>query len=317
MDIKLRWRCCAPSSFRVPGVIERIFYLKGVALGACITEKMTGEGCEGPRITPYSTRIFQGLIYFSSYLIFAFLALFFYLLARILTLFFCRGKRQRVARYVMHLGARILVWGLRCVKFMNVNVNVKAQDESTCITSSHIVVANHPSMLDAIFILSVVPNGICIMKSSILKLPIISGFARLAGYILQSTGPGLIAASIEALEDGGTLIIFPEGTRSSQHGLGEFKRGASWIAAKTGLPVAVFGVRMTPVVLGRATPWWRVPRFPVRYEAVRIDTAKVEITGMAQNSEGFARNERSNVIQFTKWLEDRIGNWVSSERRLS
>ncbi|KAL8247773.1 hypothetical protein R6Q59_008989 [Mikania micrantha] len=55
---------------------------------------------------------------------------------------------------------------------------------------------------------------------------------------------------IEIVKNGGSVLFFPEGTRSKDGRLGTFKKGAFSIAAKTGVPV----VPITLVGTGKMMP---------------------------------------------------------------
>jgi 1-acyl-sn-glycerol-3-phosphate acyltransferase len=79
-----------------------------------------------------------------------------------------------------------------------------------------IVVANHPSMLDAMLLIAELPRGACIMKANLLLNPLLGPGARLARYVPNDSPHGMIRMSVTALQQGGQLVLFPEGTRT-QH----------------------------------------------------------------------------------------------------
>ncbi|MFU8806322.1 MAG: lysophospholipid acyltransferase family protein, partial [Bradymonadaceae bacterium] len=65
-----------------------------------------------------------------------------------------------------------------------------------------------------------------------------------AGYISNGDPETMIDECVQRLQSGGTMIIFPEGTRSKTHELLPFKDGAFRLAIETGadiLPMAVAG----------------------------------------------------------------------------
>ena len=145
------------------------------------------------------------------------------------------------------------------------------------------------------------------MKRALRSVPIISGFARRAGYIPYSEVPELIQAATAELRRGGVVIVFPEGTRSPLGGCGPLQRGAVRIVLEAGAPLEVFGVRMQPVVLGRGLPWWRPPRLPILYQVVRLDSVQFEI----DPSEEAPERIRAESVKATQWLEERLKSWVS------
>ena len=108
---------------------------------------------------------------------------------------------------------------------------------------SHIVVANHPSKLDVVFLISLIPNADCIVRGSLTKT-VLAGVIRQL-YIVNSKGTEeMMELSKASLDTGTNLIVFPEGTRTPRHGTNPYKRGAAQIALKTGhdiLPVYIGG----------------------------------------------------------------------------
>jgi 1-acyl-sn-glycerol-3-phosphate acyltransferase len=77
-----------------------------------------------------------------------------------------------------------------------------------------VVVANHPGLLDAVFLLSELPSAVCVMQASLTRNPAFSGAAQLAGYIRNDQGAEMIRECVRKLQAGDNLLIFPEGTRT-------------------------------------------------------------------------------------------------------
>lgn len=100
-----------------------------------------------------------------------------------------------------------------------------------------IFVANHPSLVDAIFLVGLLPPVACIMRANLLHNPILGGGARLAGYVTNESGAALVRQAAAMIASGGNLLIFPEGTRTSSSQLHPFKHGFALIAVRTNAPV--------------------------------------------------------------------------------
>lgn len=97
---------------------------------------------------------------------------------------------------------------------------------------SKIIVANHPSMIDVVCLISLVPNADCIVRGSLAK-SVYSGVIRQL-YIVNSLGyEEMIDLCRKSLATGTNLIIFPEGTRTPRHGTNQYKKGAARIAIDT------------------------------------------------------------------------------------
>jgi 1-acyl-sn-glycerol-3-phosphate acyltransferase len=193
---------------------------------------------------------------------------------------------------------------------VDVSVDLTLHSEKACDRAT-VVVANHPSMLDAMLLMTVYPNAVCIMKQSLMRLPIISGFASLARYIPQADTPELLSAACGVLREGGSIVIFPEGTRSPKGSLGELKRGAARIAVEEGVPIDVFALSMDPVVLGREASWWKPPGERVRYRAVRIESG---LTASDASLRGNPDEARAEAVRLTRSIEICLRNSLSCPR---
>jgi len=102
---------------------------------------------------------------------------------------------------------------------------------------SCIIVANHPSLLDVVMLLSIVPNADCIIKASLGRRNIVRNIVN-ALYISNSLDfDQLTAECTKSLAEGNCLIIFPEGTRTKTDGVLEFKKGAARISLASGTPI--------------------------------------------------------------------------------
>ncbi|MFZ0829081.1 MAG: lysophospholipid acyltransferase family protein [Verrucomicrobiia bacterium] len=131
--------------------------------------------------------------------------------------------------------------------------------------SGLIVVANHPGLLDAVLLVSLVPRAVCLMKGSLARNIVLSGTARLAGYIHNQSGLGLVKKCEERLKEGSNLLVFPEGTRTVGGELLPFKMGFALAAVLTRSPVQTVIIRAEGNCLGKGRPFFKRPAFPVRY----------------------------------------------------
>lgn len=92
-----------------------------------------------------------------------------------------------------------------------------------------IIVANHPSMLDFVYIMSLIPNSTCIVRGGLTKTPL-AGVIKQA-YITNTTSFDDLCLECKKVTDKGcNVIIFPEGTRTPRKGHNNYKKGAARIA---------------------------------------------------------------------------------------
>ncbi|MFI5315835.1 MAG: lysophospholipid acyltransferase family protein [Myxococcota bacterium] len=122
-----------------------------------------------------------------------------------------------------------------------------------------IVVANHPSLIDVVLIISRLPQADCIVASARAQNRWLRGSVRAADYIDNERGVAVVAEAARRLREGRTLVVFPEGTRSPEGGLGHFERGAAHIALATGLDMLPVEISVEPRMLMKGQPWYHVP----------------------------------------------------------
>ncbi len=140
-----------------------------------------------------------------------------------------------------------------------------------------VVVANHPSLLDAVVLVSCLPNAVCIMKAGLMHNLLLGAGARMARYIVNDAPLPMIRSAINELRDGACLVIFPEGTRTSTPPVGPCAATAGVIAARAGVPVQTLLIEMSTPYLGKSWPLWRPPRLPLEVRmriGQRFDTIK-------------------------------------------
>ncbi|MDQ4628957.1 lysophospholipid acyltransferase family protein [Janthinobacterium lividum] len=143
-----------------------------------------------------------------------------------------------------------------------------------------LILANHPTLIDTIFLMAYVKQADCIVKSDLWNNPFTGGPVRAAGYINNTGGAELVDACLASLERGNNLIIFPEGTRTPCNGEVVLKRGAANIAVRGRRDVTPVLIRCLPRTLGKGEPWWRVPARRAHFEiAVQDDLVIGEFTG--------------------------------------
>ncbi|RZL86575.1 MAG: 1-acyl-sn-glycerol-3-phosphate acyltransferase, partial [Variovorax sp.] len=100
-----------------------------------------------------------------------------------------------------------------------------------------IVVANHPTMLDALILIARLPRGACIMKAELQRNIFLGAGTRLARYIRNDSPRKLVKLAVQDLKEGGQLVLFPEGTRTTTDPVNPFRAGVTTIARLAGAPI--------------------------------------------------------------------------------
>lgn len=119
-------------------------------------------------------------------------------------------------------------------------------DDRIAAIRSAVVVCNHLSYLDPLLLIALLDRARTIVKPIFFSVPIFAWVIRSAGYFpAAATGKfaGLVLTQMESmaayLAGGGTLFIFPEGTRSRDGRIGTLHPGALKIARQCHVPIYV------------------------------------------------------------------------------
>jgi 1-acyl-sn-glycerol-3-phosphate acyltransferase len=124
----------------------------------------------------------------------------------------------------------------------------------------HLVIANHPTLLDVVFLMAFIPRAQCIVKHELWHHRYLGGVVRLCGYIPNNLEPAaLLDACKTSIDSGDNLIIFPEGTRSRPGEAMRFHRGFANIALLSEARIQLVTILCKPIMLLKGDPWWRVP----------------------------------------------------------
>ena len=132
-----------------------------------------------------------------------------------------------------------------------------------------IVVANHPSLLDAVMLVARLPRSFCVMKASLIRNPLLGPGARLARYIRNDSAFGMVRRAVAELKDGGQLVIFPEGTRTTRAPINPFRPGITLIAKLANVPIQTAFIDTDSPYLAKGWPLWRLPPLPIAF-SVRL-----------------------------------------------
>ena len=133
-------------------------------------------------------------------------------------------------------------WAKSYLKLAFLPVTVEGT-EKLDMKQSYVFVSNHQSTTDVFLIYGWLPSVFkWIMKQELRKVPFIGCGCAAAGHIFierQNKRHALesIGNAEQVLHDGVCVVVFPEGTRSTNGQVGRFKRGAFHIAQELQLPI--------------------------------------------------------------------------------
>lgn len=165
--------------------------------------------------------------------------------------------RRRRCQYLIHRLFRAYIRMLRL--FGLIDVAIEGGDRIRDLRGA-LVVANHPTLLDVVLLMALMPQAQCIVKKELWASRWLGGMVRGAGYIRNDMEPELLLEACRiALAAGDSLIIFPEGTRSAPGEPMSFRRGFANIATLLEAEILPVTIICRPLTLMKGQPWWSIP----------------------------------------------------------
>ena len=122
------------------------------------------------------------------------------------------------------------------------------------------IIANHPSLIDVVFLIGLMRDTNCVVKQSLWQNPFTRSPVRATQYISNDGSVDMLDNAAGALKEGQTLIIFPEGTRTRPGHAPAFHRGAAAIALRGAKILTPVVITVNPTSLTKAEPWYRIPK---------------------------------------------------------
>lgn len=182
------------------------------------------------------------------------------------------ARRVRISRFIVHHFFRFFIGLMNFVRVISYELHGLERLQRPGL----LILANHPSLIDVIFIISLIPQSGCVVKSALTRNPFTRAPVKAAGYITNDAGLALVDDCREALSRQETLVIFPEGTRTPLTGEVLLQRGAANVAIRCRKPVTPVVITATPRGLAKGQKWYKVPskrmHFVIRvHEDLQVD----------------------------------------------
>lgn len=159
-----------------------------------------------------------------------------------------------------------------------------------------VILANHQSSWETLFLYQLFYPVAPILKQELLKIPFFGWALRLLHPIAidrsnpRVAGKSLLTQGTQRIQDGYSVIVFPEGTRSAPESLGRFSKSGTKMALLAGVPILPVAVRT-----GHCWP----PRRFLKYSGV----VEIEI-GEAMQADGRDANAWTAAIE--NWMRNRL-----------
>lgn len=168
---------------------------------------------------------------------------------------FERQRSRRLARAVVSRGLRGFVGFMRAVGVLR----YVFVGQEKLGRPGQIIIANHPTLIDVVFLLGFTPGATCIVKAGLFRHLVTRGAVNAAGYIPNAPTEAMIHAAEAALAAGEVLVIFPEGTRTVPGQPMQMQRGGANVALRAAQVLTPVFITCDPPTLSKNQPWYRIP----------------------------------------------------------
>jgi 1-acyl-sn-glycerol-3-phosphate acyltransferase len=165
-------------------------------------------------------------------------------------------SRQKSARAIVGwlFGAFIRIMSWLGVLTYTIEGMVKAPADD-----NHLIVANHPTLIDVVFLVWLFPQSECVVKEAVVRNPFMRSVVLAANYISNDDPLLLIGECVNRIKQGRSLILFPEGTRSVPGKERILKPGAAAVAVRSGASLLPVTFSCVPATLAKHEPWYEIP----------------------------------------------------------
>ncbi|WP_250535527.1 lysophospholipid acyltransferase family protein [Caballeronia sp. AZ10_KS36] len=208
-----------------------------------------------------------------------------------------RASKQRIIAGIIHAFFRALVAVLVGVRVMKLDVSgARALDRKE--QGAAIVVANHPTWLDVMVLLSLTPRACCVVKSAHWSNPFFWGVMRAADYVSNADPVELVEEGARQLARGYTMIVFPEGTRSpARNRLHDFSRGFAHMALQSRAPILPVLIDCDPPAFTKNMRWHDVPERAFHMRVSVLDAVGADALVTRDEPPALAARTLTNTLQ--------------------
>jgi 1-acyl-sn-glycerol-3-phosphate acyltransferase len=163
------------------------------------------------------------------------------------------GKHDKAYRFAK-LWGRMNVWAARVRVEIDGLENIDPKE-------SYILAANHQSWFDIFAAVGKLPLDLRMLtKQELFRIPVLGSAMLASGYIPVDRSDRRkafesMSAAAERIRTGASVFVFPEGTRSEDGVLQEFKAGAFIMAMKAGKPVLPVSISGSHGIIAKKGNW--------------------------------------------------------------
>ncbi len=209
---------------------------------------------------------------------------------------------KKIGRHAIMRGFRIYAWSLTFLRAYRLDLSAI---DSLRGGPSMILAPNHPSLIDALLLVTRHPNVVCVMKAELMRNAFLGAGSRLARYVPNESSLQMVKDSVAHLRGAGCLLLlFPEGTRTRELPINPLAAGVGLIAKRANVPVQTLVIETDSPFLSKGWPLFRRPTLPIIYR-VRLGERfepPENVAAFTDALDRYYRVELDGALQ-SRWLK--------------
>lgn len=208
-------------------------------------------------------RLYDYSVLYLGLLLLGLMSLAWTLIAGVLFLLLPSRLATRLGRRVISIAFRVYLFSLTLSRRCSFDLR---ELDSLRAEAPLIIAPNHPSLLDAVMILSRLPNVACVMKAGLMNNVFLGAGARLARYIRNEPIRRMVQQASHDFRHGSHVLLFPEGTRTTSAPVNTLKGSIALIARQARVPVQTVLIETNSPYLSKGWGLFRKPCMPIHYK---------------------------------------------------
>jgi 1-acyl-sn-glycerol-3-phosphate acyltransferase len=215
----------------------------------------------------------------------------------------CKNRTQQIARLRAHASTVARWWMGYCRRVGAIEVHMINAEP----LPPGLAVANHPSLVDAIWIIAAQPKICCVLKGDLQRAWLFRYLATHLDYVSNQDPELLLAEGCKRLKAGETLLVFPEATRTAPATLPQFRLGAGELAVRSQVAVHPIVIHKPGEYLSKGIPWHAFPDKKMHWEIVYHESVPPIVNATRRQA------RRRLTAQLNQFFQQQLSNTVVAQ----
>ena len=172
-------------------------------------------------------------------------------------------QHSKIKNYeILQKSWQFFIWLLKTLKIIELKIETLEQIKNI---KNSIVVSTHPSFIDIVILMSIIPHSTCFVAEKLARNPFFKGMVNLLFIIEVPTINEWLNSACDKLQDGLNVIIFPMGIRHRKNETPRIRRGTALIAQKSHKNIVMLNMETSFDFLHINQPIYEAGNKPVLY----------------------------------------------------